>query len=170
MNVKIITILSAIIIVTGAIAWAGTVDLDLTHSGKAAGLCQTGEKLIFGCDTDKGKELSLCRSQVLNKHTGWLKYRYGTGAANIETEYPTEKTKPHKLFTFEKVSRFQMEKVYVRFKNGALAYELFQEDYVTQGNHIVKNGVRINGGSEELCVGKPKGTLRTMEGDIPYIK
>ena len=101
MRLGIIFFITFLLTIFLAGAMGQTVDLDLSHSAAAGGLCQKGEKLIFGCMTQNGYKISLCRSQILNKHTGWLKYREGAGKSNITFEFPADKSKPHKLYTFE---------------------------------------------------------------------
>lgn len=152
---------------------AATVDLDMSYSSKPEGLCQKGEKMIFGCTLQGGKEMSVCSSSVLNNRTGFVKFRYGT-TEKIETEYPTDKTRPDKLYSFYRFARFQFEQIHLRFTVGTSKYEVFAEESVADKNTINKSGVRINTTGfapvEYVCSGKVKGNLRRMEGLVPEAK
>lgn len=171
-------ILTAIMIVAGWCSYiqpgdAATVDLDLSYSSKPVGLCLKGEKIIFGCTLQGGKEISVCSSSVLNNRTGFVKFRYGT-VENIETEYPGDKARPEKLYSFYRFARFQFEQIHLRFSVGNTKYEVFDEESVADENAIKKSGVRINAPGfapvEYVCSDKPKGNLRKMEGLVPEVK
>jgi hypothetical protein len=51
-------------------------------------LCAGAETAMFSCSVLSGKVVSLCASPDLSRDTGYLQYRYGRNAENIELEFP----------------------------------------------------------------------------------
>jgi hypothetical protein len=51
-------------------------------------LCDKTEKVVFSCQLENKKTVSLCSSPNLSKSTGYMVYRYGSNMKSIELAYP----------------------------------------------------------------------------------
>ena len=62
-------------------------------------LCTASEQVIFACSIGK-KLLSVCGSKELTQTTGYLQYRFGRSANDLELEFPSDKAPPSQWFRF----------------------------------------------------------------------
>lgn len=168
----IAAIVAAALIIASTKSPAQTLPLDLGGNKAPQGLCDPGEKLVFGCSLTTGKQFSLCSSQVLNKRSGYLRYRFGS-IGNIEVNYPTEKAKPQFFFKYARLARFQTHNIHIRFQYGEDRFEVFDETKTLAGIDKRRTGVRATEGganvysTEHLCLGAPTGSLRNLEALLP---
>ena len=151
---------------------AQNMPLKVVPPTEAIALCDAGEKLIFGCKVAGGKEFSLCTSQVVNKRSGYLRYRFGV-PGSLEINYPADRAKPQYFFKFSRQTRFESESQYIRFSYQDNRYEVFDEkqtvagiDKRTSGVRNTKSGVNFYA-TENVCIGTPDGNLRTLENVLP---
>jgi len=89
-----------------------------------ANLCQADENIIFSCETEHNKLLSVCGSKQLSSSPGYLQYRFGQ-PDKIELTYPATQVLPASAFQ----GRAQMFSgggaVYLRFKIKEYDYILY---------------------------------------------
>jgi hypothetical protein len=139
----------------------------ITSSALAApaaprGLCRADETAYFECRTPRARLIALC-----GKAPQALQYRYGRSAAAIELQFPDNAADGASRMLYAHYSRYQVERVEVRFDNAGTGYTVF--DY-SEGRRR-SAGVRVvtAQGKEQLvaCAGRITSRLGELEGLLP---
>ncbi len=82
-----------------------------------ANLCDASEKVLFSCLVAReGKLLSVCASANLTASTGYLQYRYGVNASNLDMNFPTSRDNTH--------AAFKLNGDTLSFQNGSITYQV----------------------------------------------
>ncbi len=87
-------------------------------------LCKPDEQIVFACQLNNKKSVSLCASKNLSATAGYVQYRYGSAAA-IELEYPKEQHLPKGTFYISRTAYSGGGASRVRFKIADIDYYLF---------------------------------------------
>ncbi len=95
------------------------------HEGTLSSHCSTKEQVLFSCDTEAGKNLSLCASSELGPTAGYLQYRYGPIGSPAELVYPQEMAPPARRFLAGSVAHAGGGAAFLRFAIGKYRYAVF---------------------------------------------
>jgi hypothetical protein len=96
-------------------------------------LCGAQETAYFSCSTARGRSIGLCGSGA-----GALQYRFGRAGA-VELQFPDDPAAGTSQMLFAQYSRYQTERLEIRFENRGSEYVVF--DYLEHGRRSA--GVRV---------------------------
>lgn len=104
------------------------VDIDTT-------MCEEGEDIYISCAFNTsldqydyvGKVASICAKSNTSPDSGYVQYRfgkpsYGVGPANVEMQYPEQKTPPKGIFTIYNSRSSEISGAALRFTKGKYLY------------------------------------------------
>ena len=127
----------------------------------APGLCAKDEVSYFACRTARDRRIALC-----GKSPQTVQYRYGRSAA-VELQFPERAADASSQMLYSHYSRYQTERVELRFTNGGVEYVLFEY----QEGRRRSAGVRVTapGAKERViaCAGRVDSRLGELEGVLP---
>jgi hypothetical protein len=128
----------------------------------AAGLCAADETTYLSCTTARKRQLSLC-----GKAPQALQYRYGRSGSAIELKYPDSVADGAAQMLYAHYSRYQTERVEVRFDNQGTGYTLFE--YLEGRRRSAGVRVVTVEGREQVvaCAGRIVSRLGELEGLLP---
>jgi hypothetical protein len=123
----------------------------------APGLCGAQETAFFACPVARGRFIGLCGSTAKA-----LQYRFGRVGA-VELQLPDSAAAGADRMLFAHYSRYQTDRVEVRFENQGSEYLIF--DYVEDGRR--RAGVRVTMPDakerEIACTGRATSRLVELE-------
>lgn len=133
--------------------------------------CRNTEVIVFNCQLESGKYVSVCASKPLTPSTGTLQYRFGP-LGHVELGYPKQASSPQKRFTFGTLTSPTAESEHLDFRRGDFQYSVFRR--IATGVESENGGgvtvSRVSSG-ELVAVMEchPPGTLPRMglEGIVP---
>ncbi|MBA3804422.1 MAG: hypothetical protein H0X14_01740 [Acidobacteria bacterium] len=91
---------------------------------KITSLCARDEKIIWSCETDNRKTVSICGSKQLDKQRGYLQYRFGR-PGHVELEYPQQRQNTQTAFAYFRYTRPRVTYLGLRFKLNEYDYEIY---------------------------------------------
>ena len=121
-------------------------------------LCAKAERIIFSCLTKRSgvrstgglsKIASLCASRDLDKHRGYLQYRYGL-PGKVELEFPSSRTGTQQMFQYTHYMRYQVDLTEINFEINGYQYQIFDDYNGEEKPRISTEGVSVT------APGKPK--------------
>ncbi|MDM8548137.1 peptidylprolyl isomerase PrsA family protein [Candidatus Venteria ishoeyi] len=86
---------------------------------QVASLCAADEKVLFSCQSNENKLLSVCASQDLSASNGYVQYRYGANANAVEKTFPETRNQTQ--------TAFQYQSGLLSFKNGSITYQVYNQ-------------------------------------------
>jgi hypothetical protein len=128
----------------------------------AAGLCSVDEITYLSCTTARMRQLSLC-----GKAPQALQYRYGRSAQAIELRFPDNAADGAAQMLYAHYSRYQTERLEVRFDNHGTGYTLFE--YLEGRRRSAGVRVVTAEGREQMvaCASRIVSRLGELEGRLP---
>jgi hypothetical protein len=162
----------------GYAAVAGGVLLGLMEPAAAAapgGLCAPDEQVFFECVVGARKALktvALCGSKSLSKTSGYLQYRFGKPGA-LELRFPENREDGRTLFRYAHYGRFQVERTAVNFRNGGVAYSVFDRYEGETRPAVRERGVAVTPANAAgqtvtlLCTGQGRSELHRLQAILP---
>jgi hypothetical protein len=108
--------------------------------------CFQNEKVIFSCDTNSNKVISICSSPTLNAHEGYMQYRFGSSGSFPEFVFPMNHGKASQFFYSGQLTYAGGGGAYLKFINVNYNYVV----YSGIGQGWAKQGLVINDGANEI--------------------
>ena len=102
---------------------------NLAWSLELSKLCLPQEKVLFSCDTEGGKSISLCAGETENWNS-YIQYRFGDSPKN-GLFFPTQKDQSLEQFTYSHTPSK------IQFVHENLQYEIVQDDDIASFSGVV---------------------------------
>lgn len=122
--------------------------------------CFPNEKIIFSCNTNSNKVISMCSSKNRSRNSGYLQYRFGDLASFPEYVFPMNHDKASKFFYSGNLTYSGGGGAYLKFINGSYSYVV----YTGIGKGWSKQGMVIQEGDDEIARYACKGTWQSDIG------
>ncbi len=132
-------------------------------SSELSKLCLSQEKIVFSCETEGGKSISLCAGEM-SDWTNYIQYRFGDDPSN-GLFFPKDLQRSLKKFTYDHTHKT------VQFVQEDLMYQIGQHPNSNDTNNFM--GVVISSNSDvpyEIlripCTSYPMGNLEQLHNKI----
>lgn len=136
---------------------------------KSKSLCQSSEKTIWTCTTEKNKIASVCASKDLAEDKGYVQYRFGS-LGKIELEYPKSRTGSAQKFKYSRYTRPLVTMLTLEFENEGVRYEIHDDDNSEEKPPVRAASIDVaNGASSRsvVCRLPVSGSLMELETIVP---
>ena len=122
--------------------------------------CFQNEKIVFSCNTNSNKVISICSSAQSNRNSGYLQYRFGNVGSFPEYVFPMNHDRASKFFYSGSLTYSGGGGAYLKFINGSYSYVV----YTGIGRGWAKQGMVIQEGDDEIARYACKGTWQSEIG------
>jgi hypothetical protein len=109
--------------------------------------CFQNEAIIFSCNTNSNKVISICSSSVLGVNHGYMQYRFGSIGSFPEFVYPMNHNRASNFFYSGSLTYSGGGGAYLKFINSTYSYVV----YTGIGRGWNKQGLVINEGVHEIA-------------------
>lgn len=108
--------------------------------------CFDNERVIFSCNTNSNKVISICAAQSSNPNQGYMQYRFGSVGFFPEFVFPSNHDYATKFFYSGELNYSGGGGAYLKFINGSHNYVV----YTGIGRGWEKQGLVVNEGINEI--------------------
>jgi len=122
--------------------------------------CFSNEKIIFSCNTNSNKVISVCSAQNSHRNSGYLQYRFGSVGYFPEYVFPMNHDRASKYFYSGNLMYSGGGGAYLKFINDTYNYVV----YTGIGKGWAKQGMVIQDGDDEIARYACKGTWQSEIG------
>jgi len=128
--------------------------------------CFQNEEVIFSCNTNSNKVVSVCASKNINRNYGYFQYRFGSIGSFPEFVFPMNHDKASKFFYSGTLMYSGGGGAYLKFINANYNYVV----YTGIGKGWSKQGLVISEGEDEISRYSCRGTWESEIGPELFSK
>ena len=122
--------------------------------------CFQNERVVFSCNTNSNKVISICSSNKVGRNTGYFQYRFGNVGSFPEFVFPMNHDRAAKFFYSGNLSYSGGGGAYLKFINASYNYVV----YTGIGRGWAKQGLVVKDGVNEISRYSCKGTWSSEMG------
>lgn len=122
--------------------------------------CFQNERIIFSCNTNSNKVISVCSSAKINRNKGYMQYRFGNIGSFPEYVFPMNHDNAAKFFYAGNLTYAGGGGAYLKFINAGYNYVV----YTGVGRGWAKQGMVVNEGVNEISRYSCKDTWTSEMG------